>query len=143
MKYLATEYLQIDLDSERWECRVCDHVLGSARENYKKFTKIYNRNPREIHRPKLDPTRYTFTFSPDPKACAIYEFYCPHCGTMMDVEYTVPGHEPLHDLELDIDALKQRMQGVTTLTTPGEGVDTTTALREAVCQHDHGDHKRT
>ena len=59
----------------------------------------------------------------------------------MDVEYTVPGHEPLHDFELDIDALKQRMQGVETLYTPGEGVDTTTALRAAVCEHDHADHK--
>ncbi|MAZ87388.1 MAG: acetone carboxylase subunit gamma [Cellvibrionaceae bacterium] len=135
MKYLATEYVQIDLDNEVWECRTCDHTLGSARENYKIFTKIYNRNPQEIHRPKLDPTKYEFTFSPNPKVCAIYEFYCPNCGTMMDVEYTVPGALPLHDFELDIDALKEKMQGRTPVVDAGEGVDTTQALREGA--HDH------
>ena len=136
MKYIATEYVQIDLDKETWECRVCNHELGNARENYKKFTKIYNRNPQEIHRPKLDPEKYELTFSPDPKVCAIYEFYCPGCGTMMDVEYTVPGHMPLHDFELDIDSLKERMQGQAPVTDAGEGLDTTIALRAGA--HDHG-----
>jgi acetone carboxylase gamma subunit len=144
MKYIATEYLQIDLDKETWECRVCDHEFGNARENYKKFTKIYSRNPQEIHRPKLDPEKYEFTFSPDPKVCAIYEYYCPGCGTMIEVEYTVPGHMPLHEIELDIDSLKEKMQGSissnrsnnVSTTTPGEGLDTTVALRENA--HEHG-----
>jgi acetone carboxylase gamma subunit len=135
MKYLATEYLQIDLDYESWECRICEHELGSARENFKKFTKIYNRNPREIHKPKLDPDKYQFTFSPDPKVCAIYEYYCPGCGTMIDVEYTAPGHMPLHDFELDIDALKAKMQGRGHIADAGEGIDVTIALRQGA--HDH------
>lgn len=136
MKYLATEYLQIDLDIESWECRQCDHVMGSARENFKKFTKIHSRNPQEVHRPQLDPERYAFTFAPDPKVCVIYEFYCPNCGTMMDVEYTVPGHMPLHDFELDIDSLKQKMQGQAPVTDAGEGVDITNRMRAGA--HDHG-----
>lgn len=138
MKYIATEYLQINLDKETWECRVCEHELGSARENYKRFTKIYDRNPQEIHRPKLDPAKYEYTFSPDPNVCVIYEFYCPGCGTMMDVEYSVPGHMPLHDFELDIDSLKQKMQGQAPVTNPGEGVDTTAVLRAGA--HDHTGH---
>lgn len=142
MKYMATEYLNIDLESEDWECRVCGRVHGSARENYKKFMKVYNRNPREIHRPKLDPEKYPYTFSPDPRVCAIYEYYCPDCGTMIDVEYTVPGGMPLHDFELDIDSLKERMAGQTPPETPGEGVDVTESLRSgAHCHapgHDHG-----
>jgi len=108
----VTEYLRVDLHSEQWECDCCDHVLGSARENYKKYLLIYDRNPREIHQPLLDPERYRFCFSPDPEVCVIYEFYCPSCGVMMDVEYTVPGHEPIHDLELDIDSLRDKWLGV-------------------------------
>ncbi|WP_405054185.1 acetone carboxylase subunit gamma [Thalassotalea psychrophila] len=138
MKYLATEYLQIDLEKETWECRVCEHEMGSARENYKKFTKIYNRNPHEIHKPKLDPTKYEFTFAPDRKVCAIYEFYCPSCGTMVEVEYTVPGALPLHDFELDIDSLKEKMLGQAPVTDAGIGVDTTKALRDNAHEHSHG-----
>ncbi len=112
MRVKVTEYLRVDLQSELWECDCCDHVLGSARENYKKYLLIYDRNPREIHQPLLDPERYRFCFSPDPEVCVIYEFYCPNCGVMMDVEYTVPGHEPMHDLELDIDSLRDKWLGV-------------------------------
>lgn len=108
MKVLITEYLRIDLDSERWECRVCDRELSTARKNYKEGLLVYHRDPREIHRPLLDPQKYRRTFSPDPKWCAILEFYCPGCGTMVEVEYTVPGHPPVADLELDIDALKRQ-----------------------------------
>jgi acetone carboxylase gamma subunit len=136
MKYTVTEYLRLDLDSEKWECSVCDHELGSARENYKKFTLIYARNPREIHKPKLDPERYTFNFSPDPGVCVIYEFYCPGCGTMMDVEYTVPGHMPLHDIELDIDSVRATLLGHTGEVAPGEGEDVTPALRAGAHDHD-------
>lgn len=136
MKYIATEYLQVNLNSECWECRNCDHSLGSARENFKKFTKVYNRNPREIHRPKLDPERYEFTFSPDPKICAIYEFYCPSCGTMLDVEYTVPGHIPAHDFELDIDSLKEKMRHENYMPEPGQGMDVTAGLRAGAHTHE-------
>ena len=142
MKYTATEYLNINLETENWECSVCNRVHGSARENYKRFMKIYNRNPQEIHRPKLNPELYEFTFAPDPKVCAIYEYYCPGCGTMIDVEYTVPGAMPLHDFELDIDSLVARMAGEAPVTDAGEGVDVTTALRAGAhdhnCDHNHG-----
>lgn len=106
MKVLITEYLRIDLDTENWECRRCQHVIGSARENYKRGLVVYPRNPREVHKPILDESKYEYTFAPDTKMCVIYEFYCPECGTMVETEYTVPGHLPTNDLVLDIDALK-------------------------------------
>ena len=55
MKVLMTEYLRIDLDNENWECRVCDHVIGSARGNYKEGLLVYNRDPADIHPAVLDP----------------------------------------------------------------------------------------
>lgn len=135
MKVDITEYLRIDLDTEQWECRKCGRVHGSARENYKKFMLIHDRDPREIHRPILDPERYRFNFSPDPEVCAIYEFYCPDCGTMIEAEYAVPGHEPLHDMEFDIDALKEKWEG------RGDTVESTVIPEEprkaSRCAHEH------
>lgn len=106
MKVLITEYLRIDLDDEQWECRRCERRLGSARDNYKRGLLVYDRDPREVHKPLLDPTLYARTFSPDPVWCRILEYYCPGCGTMVEAEYLPPGHPPLHDIELDIDSLK-------------------------------------
>ena len=110
MKVVITEYLRIDLGSERWECRNCSTELGNARENYKRGLLVYDRDPREIHSPKLDPKRYEYTFAPDPSWCRILEYYCPACGTLMEAEYTVPGAPPLHDIDLDIDSMKRRFQ---------------------------------
>ena len=108
MKVLVTEYLRIDLDREQWQCRRCDRGLGSARDNYKRGLMVYDRDPREIHPPLIDPARYERTYSPDPAWCRILEYYCPGCGTMVEVEYLPPGHPPLHDIDLDIDALKEQ-----------------------------------
>ncbi|MGH8517806.1 MAG: acetone carboxylase subunit gamma [Panacagrimonas sp.] len=105
MKIAMTEYLQIDLDKERWMCRVCDHDVGPARGNYKEGLLVHARDPREIHKPILDPS-YEFTFAPDPNWVKIVEYYCPSCGTQMEVEYLTPGHPPVYDMEFDIDALK-------------------------------------
>ncbi|MCC2658271.1 MAG: Acetone carboxylase gamma subunit, partial [Panacagrimonas sp.] len=63
MKIAMTEYLQIDLEKERWSCRVCDHDIGPARGNYKEGLLVHARDPREIHKPILD-TSYEFTFAP-------------------------------------------------------------------------------
>jgi acetone carboxylase gamma subunit len=103
-----TEYLEIDLNSERWHCRSCGHDIASARENYKSGLLVYDRDPREIHAPILDETKYEFTYAPDPTWCRIVEFYCPSCGTQIENEYLPPGHPLTHDIELDIDKLKQR-----------------------------------
>lgn len=134
MKVLMTEYLRIDLDTERWECRRCNHVIGSARNNYKEGLLVYNRDPREIHRPLLDTEKYQRTFAPNPDWCRILEYYCPSCGTMVEVEYTVPGHPPLHDMEIDIDALKAQWRDRPEVIEPAPGPD---APRPA---HHHRNH---
>jgi acetone carboxylase, gamma subunit len=102
-----TEYLAIDLRTERWKCLVCGQDIANARDNYKTGLLVYDRDPREIHRPILDE-RYDFTYAPDPAWCRIVEFYCPGCGTLVENEYLPPGHPLTHDIELDIDSLKRR-----------------------------------
>lgn len=103
-----TEYLKINLETEEWQCRKCNHVIGSARKNYKEGLLVYARDPREIHRPIIDDEKYEFTFAPDPEWVNIVEYYCPSCATQIEVDYLPPGHPPLHDIELDIDSLKER-----------------------------------
>jgi acetone carboxylase gamma subunit len=105
MRRQITEGLDIDLDSERWHCRRCDRDLGDARRSYKRGTLVLERDPREIHRPVVEGE---YTFAPDPAWCRILEFICPGCATLLEVEYLPPGHPITHDIELDIDALKEQ-----------------------------------
>jgi acetophenone carboxylase len=102
----VTEYLDLDLDAEKWLCNRCGHVIGPARENYKRGCLLYDRDPREIH-PPLVPG--SFSFSPDPLWVRIVEFYCPGCGTQVETEYLPPGHPITHDIEIDLDSLKERL----------------------------------
>jgi acetone carboxylase, gamma subunit len=123
MRVPMTEYLEIDLERERWLCRRCGHDLAPARANYKEGTLVHDRDPREIHRPLIDPDRYEFTFAPDPAWCRILEFCCPSCGTMIEVEYLPPGHAPTFDMEIDVDALKAQSAGRPTGADVGPGPD--------------------
>jgi len=88
-----TEYLDLDLDRERWLCNRCDRVLGPARENYKRGCLLYDRDPREVHLPIVQGD---FSFAPDPLWVRIVEFYCPGCGVQIETEYLPPGHPLTH-----------------------------------------------
>jgi acetone carboxylase, gamma subunit len=102
-----TEYLDLDLDSDQWLCNRCNHRLGPASENYKKGCLVHDRDPREIHPPLVTGA---FNFSPDPLWVRIVEFYCPSCGTQVETEYLPPGHPVTHDIEIDVDRLKERLR---------------------------------
>jgi acetophenone carboxylase len=102
-EHIVTEYLKIDIGSERYHCRRCGHDLGSARDNYKKGCLVADRDPTEIH-PSVIEGEYTF--APDPSWCRLLEFYCPGCLVLIEVEYLPPGHPITHDIEIDIDVLR-------------------------------------
>ena len=103
----VTEYLDLDLDRETWLCNRCGHIIGPARENYKRGCLLYDRDPTEIHPPLV---ARDFNFSPDPQWVRIVEIYCPGCGTQIETEYLPPGHPITWDIELDIDRLKQKLE---------------------------------
>jgi acetophenone carboxylase len=107
MRRRITEYLDVDLSVERWTCNRCGHELGDARDSYKKGCLIAARDPREVHQPVVEGD---YGFAPDPQWCRIVEFYCPGCATLLECEYLPAGHPLTHDIELDVDALKARMQ---------------------------------
>ena len=104
-----TEYLNIDLTTERWLCNQCGQDLGSAHDNYKEACLVYDRDPHEVHRPVIEGE---YTFAPDPAWCRIIEFYCPGCSTMIELEYLPPGHPLTRDIDIDVAKLKAR-HGVT------------------------------
>jgi acetone carboxylase, gamma subunit len=103
----VTEYLDLDVERERWFCNRCGHEIGPARQNYKKGCLLHDRDPREIH-PAL--VSGEFNFSPDPLWVRIVEIYCPGCGTQIETEYLPPGHPITWDIEIDLDSLKKRLQ---------------------------------
>ncbi len=101
------QYLDLDLDGERWRCHDCGHDLGDARQNYKRGLLVHDRDPSEVHRPLIEGE---FTFSPNPEWIRILEFYCPGCGRQVETEYLPPGHPITHDTEIDMDSLKSRLE---------------------------------
>ena len=105
-KIRVTEYVDLDLDAEQWLCNRCGHLLGPARDNYKKGCLLYGRDARDLHNPIIDGK---YTFSPDPDWIRIVEFYCPGCGVQVDTEYLPPGHPITWDIEIDIDSLKAKL----------------------------------
>ncbi|HEU4386932.1 MAG TPA: acetone carboxylase subunit gamma [Blastocatellia bacterium] len=102
-----TEYLDLDISRELWMCNRCGRDLGSARESYKKGCLLYDRDPRDIHPPLVSGQ---FSFSPDPLWVRIVEYCCPGCGTQIETEYIPPGHPLTHDIEIDLDSLKERLR---------------------------------
>lgn len=108
MKVRITETLTIDLATETWHCERCGAPLGPARDTYKKGCLIYERDLKEIYRPLIEGEKYSF--SPDAEWCSLIEFYCPTCAVMIETEYLPPGHPLTHDIELDLDQLKQKHQ---------------------------------
>ena len=106
MKIHVTEYLDVDLNSEKWCCNRCGHEIESARENYKKGCLIAEREMNEVHPPMA--SGQAFTFQPDTDYCRLIEIYCPSCGVMIENEYLPPGHPLTHEIEIDLDALKKK-----------------------------------
>jgi acetone carboxylase gamma subunit len=101
------EHLEVDLDAERWHCRGCDRDLGSAREDYKRGLLVAERDPAEVHPAGFEGE---YTFAPKGDWIRIIEFYCPGCARQVETEYLPPGHPLTHDTQLDLDAIKTRLE---------------------------------
>ena len=74
-------------------CNKCNHIYCEAKENFKLYCLIYEHDPGEIHQGELAPS----------KDWAVYrEFYCPGCGTQVEVEATPPGTPILQNYQVRI-----------------------------------------
>jgi acetone carboxylase gamma subunit len=108
-KMRITEYLDIDLEKEMWCCNRCNSELYSARESYMKGCLVYDRPAAEVYGLPVEIANgEVVSYAPDPNFVRILEFYCPNCGAMLEVQYLPAGHPMPHDIELDIDRLKEK-----------------------------------
>ncbi len=85
-------YLDIDED-KKIKCRKCGQVICDASENYKEHVPRAMRWPDEIpgERPSRDNTLTVY-----------YEYYCPGCSTLLDVEVAEEGDAPLWDIQIKV-----------------------------------------
>ncbi len=84
----------------------CGCEFGDWRENWKLKALVYVRNTRQ----KLAEI-YPGPRSPDPAWCEIREFYCPGCGTQLEVENVPPGYPVTFDFLPDIDGFYAQWLG--------------------------------
>jgi N-methylhydantoinase B/oxoprolinase/acetone carboxylase alpha subunit len=80
-----TPYVNVAKDQngkEKAVCSKCGFTYCDQSENFKLHCLVYEQDPKEIHPAKLGPD----------KEWTVYrEFYCPGCGTQVEVEVTPPG----------------------------------------------------
>jgi acetone carboxylase gamma subunit len=89
-----TPYVNITEDEEgkkMAECSRCGYVYCDPKENYKLYCLVYGRDPKEIQPGDLGPDKDWMIYR---------EFYCPGCGSQVDVEATPPGTPILHNVEI-------------------------------------------
>lgn len=78
------------------QCNKCDYIFCDKGENYKLYSLIWEGYGNEIG---LMADRH-----PKEGGEMIYrEFYCPGCGTLLEVEPTIKGSSIFRDIELDFD----------------------------------------
>ena len=81
-------------------CERCHHVLCSATENYKTYTR-QRATPVSALPRGTDPARYGMTDTADLRA-----YFCPSCGVQFETEIAKTGDPSLHAVELDVAALQ-------------------------------------
>ena len=88
-------YLEIaEIDGDRKiRCRHCGRVLCDASENYKHYAPRAEVWPDEI--PGGRPSK-------DNALVLYYEYYCPECYTLLDVEVAEKGDAPLWDIQINV-----------------------------------------
>lgn len=81
-----------DESGKKWAvCSKCGYTYCDANENFKLYSLIYDRDPKEIQPGYLGPHKDWMIYR---------EFYCPGCGVQSDVEATPPGTPILHNIQL-------------------------------------------
>ena len=76
----------------------CGHEFCDYQGNWKLHALIYVRDDIE----KMNEI-YPVLMAPDPEWQVIREYYCPGCGTQLEVEAVTPWYPVIKDFEPDID----------------------------------------
>ena len=84
----------------------CGFEFDDYRKNWKEQALVYVRNtPEMIHE------IYPYLMGADPAWQEYREYYCPQCGTQLDVEVVPPWYPPIHAFEPDLETFYQEWLG--------------------------------
>jgi acetone carboxylase gamma subunit len=88
-----SEYLEADDSSGTMmvQCSKCKYVFCPITDNYKNYA-LVNESPLTKTRAQNSATK-RFVFR---------EFYCPSCGTLLQVDMTLKNSAILHDIRLKV-----------------------------------------
>ena len=78
-----------------WACSDCRTVLGTASENFKLGTVVWDRAPDDV-----DSHRYPKPSDFCNDDIVFRTFACPSCAQLLSVEICKRGDEPLWDVEI-------------------------------------------
>ncbi|MBE3554438.1 MAG: acetone carboxylase subunit gamma [Thermicanus sp.] len=84
----------------------CGHEFCDASDNWKLHALVYVRDTEE----KLEEI-YPKLLAPDPAWHVLREYYCPSCGTQLEVENVAPWYPVIKEFEPDIDAFYEEWLG--------------------------------
>ena len=84
----------------------CGYEYGDYRENWKLKALIHVRESKE----ELKEI-YPYPGGPDPEYCEIREYYCPGCGTQLQVETVPYGYPVVFDFLPDLDSFYREWLG--------------------------------
>ncbi|SFI71330.1 acetone carboxylase subunit gamma [Thermoflavimicrobium dichotomicum] len=99
-------YVVLKKDGSRVIKCDCGHEFGDYRQNWKLNALVYVRDDEQ----KMAEL-YPKLLAPDPQWQVIREYYCPGCGTQLEVEAVTPWYPVIHDYEPDIDAFYEQWLG--------------------------------
>lgn len=86
-------YLDVD-ENRKIKCRKCGEIVCDASENYKENVPRAEVWPDEI--PGMRPSKK------DKGLVVYYEYYCPGCFTLLDVEVAEKGAPPIWDIQIKV-----------------------------------------
>jgi len=89
---------------------VCGHEYGDYRQNWKMKALIYVRDDEEKYK-ELYPGVPEELRMPDTRWSHLREYYCPGCGSLLQVEYATPGYPVVHDFLPDIEGFYEKWLG--------------------------------
>jgi acetone carboxylase, gamma subunit len=81
----------------------CGYEFGPYTENWKEYALVYALDTDE----KLEEV-FRGPRKPDPDWFELREYYCPGCGTQLEVESAIPGYPPIFDFLPDFEAWEAR-----------------------------------
>jgi acetone carboxylase gamma subunit len=102
---LTDELYIVQKGAERVIKCSCGHEYGDYRENWKLKALIHVLTAEELKE------LYPYPGSPDPAYCEVREYYCPGCGSQLQVETVPYGYPAVFDFLPDLDSFYREWLG--------------------------------